>query len=179
MTLDEAMRRVFFLPSYGSFDTLHAAADTKYYNLLNEQTFGPFARVAMILTLVRGLIDIGEGKRDRGDWRDLTDLWMACNWLRPGKKMLDGEGRDVGEVSRESLRERFAAALVRVSLLIYDNTQVIKLMDKWREGWDFDPLCTSRDGASVNGATGPANGAGGSGSKTLMYCEGMLHFLIV
>lgn len=115
MTLDEAMRRVFFLPSYGAFDTQHAAADTKFYNLLNEQAFGPFARVAMVLTLVRGVMDIGEGKRDRGDWRDLTDLWVSCSWLKPGKRIVDGDGREVGEVTRVGLRERFALGLDRVS----------------------------------------------------------------
>jgi hypothetical protein len=115
MTLDEAMRRVFFLPSYGAFDTQHAAADTKFYNLLNEQAFGPFARVAMVLTLVRGVMDIGEGKRDRGDWRDLTDLWVSCNWLKPGKRIVDADGREVGEVTRVGLRERFALGLDRVS----------------------------------------------------------------
>ncbi|WVW81575.1 hypothetical protein I302_103570 [Kwoniella bestiolae CBS 10118] len=70
MCLDESMRRVFFLPTFGSFDNLHEKADTKYYNLLNTHDFGPFARLAMVLTLLRGVIDIGEGKRDRGDWRD-------------------------------------------------------------------------------------------------------------
>lgn len=117
MTLDEAMRRIFFLPAFGSFDTLHAAADTKYYNLLNEQTLGPFARVAMVLTLVRGIMDVGEGKRDRGDWRDLTDLWMSCSWLKPGKRMFDGDGKDIGEVTRDSLKGRFAMGLERVCLL--------------------------------------------------------------
>ena len=139
MTLDEAMRRVFFLPSFGAFDEMHqqhqdaqaqsqcarymgkgGAADAcpsskaDGYNLLNEYEYGPFARSAMVLTLLRGVIDIGEGKRDRGDWRDLTDLWSSCSWLRPGKKIVDAEGTEVGDVSRESLRERFALGLQRV-----------------------------------------------------------------
>lgn len=114
MTLDEAMRRIFFLPTYGSFDALHEKADTKFYNLLNQTELGPFARVSMVLTLLRGIMDIGEGKRDRGDWRDLTDLWVSCTWLRPGKKMLDSEGKDLGQVSEDSLRERFSSGLERV-----------------------------------------------------------------
>ena len=118
MTLDEAMRRTFFLPTYGAFDELHEKSDTKYYNLLNQTVLGPFARVALVVTLLRGIMDIGEGKRDRGDWRDLTDLWLNCNWLRPGKKMLDSQGNDLGQVSEESLRERFASGLERVSSVV-------------------------------------------------------------
>jgi hypothetical protein len=117
MTLDEGMRRIFFLPTYGAFDTLHERADTKYYHLLNESEIGPFARVAMILTLLRGIIDVGEGKRDRGDWRDLTDLWVGCSWLKPTHKMLASDGQDLGPVTRDSLRERFSLGLQRVSPL--------------------------------------------------------------
>ena len=114
MTLDEAMRRIFFLPTFGAFDTLHESSDTKYYNLLNESEFGPFARAAMVLTLLRGVMDLGEGKRDRGDWRDLTDLWVNCTWLRPSKKMLSMDGKDIGPVTRQSLKGRFALGLERV-----------------------------------------------------------------
>ena len=118
MTLDEAMRRMFYLPTYGSFDELHEKADTKYYNLLNTTELGPFARVAMVTTILRGIMDIGEGKRDRGDWRDLTDLWVSCTWLRPGKKLVDQEGKDLGEVNEGSLRDRFSHALQMVSRII-------------------------------------------------------------
>ena len=114
MTLDEAMRRVFFLPTHGSFDKLHERADTKYYNLLNTTELGSFARTAIISTILRGVIEIGEGKRDRGDWRDLTDLWINCSWLKPGKTMLDSAGNDLGAVSRESLRARFTQGLQKV-----------------------------------------------------------------
>lgn len=94
---------------------MHERASTKHYHILNEYEYGPFARVAMVLTLVRGIMDIGEGKRDRGDWRDLTDLWVGCSWLKPGKRMLDGDGKEIGEVTREGLRARFAMALDVVS----------------------------------------------------------------
>ena len=118
MDLDEAMRRTYFLPTYGQFDELHEKSDSKFYNLLNQTELGPFARVAIIITLLRGVMDIGEGKRDRGDWRDLTDLWVNCKWLRPGKKMLDSRGNDLGEVTEASLRERFACGLERVRGLV-------------------------------------------------------------
>ena len=52
MSLDEAMRRIFFLPTYGAFDSLHEKADTKFYNLLNTSDYGPFARSSMIITLL-------------------------------------------------------------------------------------------------------------------------------
>ena len=116
MTLDEALRRMFFLPTFGAFDALDEKADTKSYNLLNVTELGPFARAAMILSLLRGIMDIGEGKRDRGDWRDLTDLWVSCSWMKPGNKMLSSEGKELGPVTREGLTERFAMALERVSL---------------------------------------------------------------
>ena len=114
MTLDEAMRRIFFLPTYGAFDALHEKAESKYRNLLNETELGPFARVSMILTLLRGIKDIGEGKRDRGDWRDLTDLWISCSWMKPTNKMLSSDGQSLGPITRESLRQRFSSGLERV-----------------------------------------------------------------
>jgi len=120
MTMDEAMRRIFFLPTFGAFDALHEQADTKFYNLLNESELGPFARAAMILCLLRGVMDIGEGKRDRGDWRDLTDLWVSCSWLKPSSKMLSSDGTDLGSITRECLRGRFAMGLERVSLPRFD-----------------------------------------------------------
>lgn len=71
--------------------------------------------MAMVITLLRGVIDIGEGKRDRGDWRDLTDLWVGCSWLRPGKVMLAQDGTDLGAITRDSLKDRFRQALQKVS----------------------------------------------------------------
>ncbi|RXK37673.1 hypothetical protein M231_05085 [Tremella mesenterica] len=175
MTLDEAMRRLFFLPTYGSFEEMHEKADTKGLNLLCEFELGPFARVAMIISLLRGVIDIGEGKRDRGDWRDLTDLWVNCSWLKPGTKMLSQTGADIGPVSRESLRGRFGMALQR-----------------WREGWDFDSLCpaptpfTPSGGASTSTSESPpgldpSSRSSSSSSDTnrfgkLNYCEEALPF---
>ena len=117
MTLDEAMRRMFFLPTFGAFDALHEQADTKFYNLLNESALGPFARVAMMLCLLRGIIDVGEGKRDHGDWRDLTDLWVSCSWLKPSTKMLSSNGEDLGPLTQEGLRGRFTLSLERVRVI--------------------------------------------------------------
>ncbi|WVQ93879.1 hypothetical protein IAU59_000957 [Kwoniella sp. CBS 9459] len=171
MNLDEAMRRIFYLPTFGAFDTLHENADTKHYNLLNITDLGPFARSAMVLTLLRGVIDIGEGKRDRGDWRDLTDLWVGCSWLRPGKRMISQDGKDLGAITRESLRGRFAQGL-----------------QKWREGWDFDKLCIS-PGANISrvptesvspqsaeSSSSPGKSEAELPKETLNYCEDALPF---
>lgn len=168
------MRRTFFLPTFGAFDELHEKADTKYYNLLNQTELGPFARVVLVVTLLRGVIDIGEGKRDRGDWRDLTDLWLNCNWLRPGKKMLDSRGNDLGEVTEASLRDRFAAGLERVGA--YERYAADT---QWRQGWDFDPTCPnpvsgdpSISNASPDSSTSPQSGGSSGSEKKLNYCEG-------
>ncbi|WVQ76431.1 hypothetical protein IAR50_006098 [Cryptococcus sp. DSM 104548] len=173
ITLDEAMRRTFYLPTYGAFDALHEQADTQFYNLLNESDYGPFARMAMVITLLRGIIDIGEGKRDRGDWRDLTDLWVGCSWLRPGKHIVAQDGTDLGVITRESLKERFRLGL-----------------QKWREGWDFDSLCSNPAPVATGPEAGPGGGVDGvtpeSNSRsppedegkipkeTLNYCEDAL-----
>ncbi|WRT63453.1 uncharacterized protein IL334_000358 [Kwoniella shivajii] len=165
ISLDEAMRRIFFLPTFGAFDNLHESADTKFYNLLNTQDFGPFARMSMVLTLLKGVIDIGEGKRDRGDWRDLTDLWVGCSWLRPSKRMLAQDGTDLGRITKDGLRGRFGMGL-----------------QKWREGWDFDKLCISPSSIVTTGIS-PESGSSGSTTRepelakeTLNYCEDALPF---
>lgn len=36
-----------------------------------------FALYAVLLTVLRGVIDIGEGRRQGGGWGDLTDLWIS------------------------------------------------------------------------------------------------------
>lgn len=182
MTLDEAMRRIFFLPTYGAFDTLHENADTKYYNLLNQTELGPFARVAMVITLLRGIMDVGEGKRDRGDWRDLTDLWLSCTWLRPGKKMLDSQGNDLGQPTEASLRDRFASGLDRVSGAEGKVPRAGADM-QWRQGWDFDPTCINPAAASTTSNASPAsttspesNASADAAQKKLNYCEEALPY---
>ena len=173
MTMDEAMRRVFFLPTFGPFDELHEQADTRHYNLLNTTELGPFARTAIVQTILRGIIDIGEGKRTHGDWRDLTDLWISCTWLRPGRKIVDMEGKDIGEVSPQSLRDRF-----------------VKALELWRQGWDFDPtcpnpavetVCTSPQSLNSIKSDGSGGGSGISSASSeartkLFYCEEAIPF---
>lgn len=164
ISLDEAMRRTFFLPTSGAFDAIDKNADTKRPNWLSEYEYGAFARTAIIMTLVRGIVDLGEGKRDHGDWRDLTDLWIGASYLKPSNRCLSGDGRDIGTFSQEALRNRFALALQR-----------------WKEGWDFDTQCSgvatpsllnAFGGAPSDGSPGSASNASSQGKTKLVYCEG-------
>lgn len=168
MTLDQAMRRLFNLPTSGRFDELGAIDPTR--NLLSEVEYGPFARTAMAITLLRGICELGEGKRDRGDWRDLTDLWISATHLRPSSRCITGEGIDLGACTPDALRTRYSYALQR-----------------WRDGWDGDSLCStpgqspapSDSPASSTlltplvGATSPSGSNSGKSPKPkLVYCEG-------
>lgn len=114
LSLDEAMRRTFFLPCAGKFDELPVSIDFNRNTLLDRE-YGPFARTAIVMTLVRGVMDLGEGRRDRGDWRDLTDLWLSTAHLRPSETCYTADGEDMGKCTPEALRGRFAIALQRVS----------------------------------------------------------------
>ncbi|BEJ11934.1 hypothetical protein CspHIS471_0203940 [Cutaneotrichosporon sp. HIS471] len=125
MTLDEAIRRTFGLSSSGRFDEVPTIKEFQR-DVLAEGEYGPFARTAVVVTLVRGVMDLGEGRRDRGDWRDLTDLWLSTAHLRPAEICYSSDGKDLGACTPEALRARFALALQR-----------------WREGWLHDPMCNS------------------------------------
>lgn len=117
MTLDEAMRRTFFLPICGKFDPMHEKSDREHFQLLRQSNYGPFARTALMITLLRGIIDIGEGKRDRGNWRDLTDLWDRYTLFKPGKMMLAQGGINMEPLSRKGLQDIFRSALQTVGVL--------------------------------------------------------------
>lgn len=116
MTLDEAMRRTLFLPICGKFDQMHEKSDREHFQLLRQSNYGPFARTVLMITLLRGIIDIGEGKRDRGNWRDLTDLWDRYTLFKPGKMMLAQDGINMGPFSRKGLKDIFRSALQTVGL---------------------------------------------------------------
>ncbi|CAK9786262.1 hypothetical protein CC85DRAFT_308173 [Cutaneotrichosporon oleaginosum] len=125
MTLDEAMRRTFGLPSSGRVDEVPSIKEFQR-DVFAEGEYGPFARTAVVMTLVRGVMDLGEGRRDRGDWRDLTDLWLSTAHLRPADTCFSSDGTDLGPCTQEALRARFALALQR-----------------WREGWLHDTMCNN------------------------------------
>lgn len=165
LTLDGATRRLFNLPTSGRFDEVASPDPTR--NILSSYDFGPFARTALIMTLLRGIIDLGEGKRDRGDWRDLTDLWVSAQHLRPAAKCFSSEGVDLGACTPEALRTRYSFALQR-----------------WRDGWESDSLCATSPCSSPGVSTSPFNGIPSPANTTspgdsspkptgkFVYCEG-------
>lgn len=170
MTLDEAMRRTFDLPSSGPLDEAPKglALDP---NLLQDGEYGAFARTAIIMTLLRGIMDLGEGRRSHGDWRDLTDLWISANHLRPSKVCLSADGFPIGQCSPEALRARFSLGLQR-----------------WRAGWDADPSCVQQATSPAPSIPTPAASTPGTVSDTgssikgaprPVYCEEALPFYVL
>lgn len=173
MTLDEAMRRTFDLPSSGPLDEAPKNL-TLDPNLLQDGEYGPFARTAIIMTLLRGIMDLGEGRRSHGDWRDLTDLWISANHLRPSKVLLSAEGFPIGPCSPEALRARFSLGLQR-----------------WRAGWDADPSCvqqvaspapsvpTPTAAVSTPGTVSDASSSAKGKAPRPVYCEEALPFYVL
>jgi hypothetical protein len=161
ITLDSAMRRLFNLPTTGRFDEAAGADPTR--NILSTAPYGPFARTVLITTLLRGIMEVGEGKRCRGDWRDLTDLWVSAEHLRPGAKCLTAEGVDLGACTPEALRTRYSFALQR-----------------WRDGWESDPSCKFPPGTPSpapftpmsSASPGSSTSGASESSGQPVYCEG-------
>jgi hypothetical protein len=84
-----------------------------------------FALNVVLLTLLRGIIDIGEGRRERGDAFDLTDLWMqreaAEEWL---------EGEMAGPMDKAKLLGRYAKAVQTVSRSGLDRLDADETVDR-------------------------------------------------
>jgi len=89
--------------------------------ILDRTDFGMFARYMMILTLLRGILDIGHGKRPTGDWRAVTELWDDSPEDKPAP---EGLGDPHAALTLAEVVDLYGVALHR-----------------WRRGWDFDPLC--------------------------------------
>ncbi|KAG9011140.1 hypothetical protein FRB94_009066 [Tulasnella sp. JGI-2019a] len=81
---------------------------------------GPFARLCVVLTLLRGLIEFGEGKRKGGQ---VTQIWAA--WPEPLDRRTHMSSHDIDR-----------AALEESVLVTYK-----RAFDRWRMGWDIDRLC--------------------------------------
>ncbi|CAE6425603.1 unnamed protein product [Rhizoctonia solani] len=103
ITLDIAMRSVF------GFDN---AAEEGRPDAIVALRLGPFARTVIVMTLLRGLIEFGQGKPRGGV--------VTHNWIING--ILAGK---VTEATNTWVLGAYLRALA-----------------KWREGWDLDPLCT-------------------------------------
>ncbi|CEL51939.1 hypothetical protein RSOLAG1IB_00476 [Rhizoctonia solani AG-1 IB] len=103
ITLDIAMRSVFGCDN---------AAEEGRPDAIVALRLGPFARTVIMMTLLRGLIEFGQGKPKGGV--------VTQNWIING--MLGGQ---VAEATNTWVLGAYLRALA-----------------KWREGWDLDPLCT-------------------------------------
>ncbi|CUA75033.1 Transcriptional regulator ADR1 [Candida albicans SC5314] [Rhizoctonia solani] len=103
ITLDIAMRSVFGCDN---------AAEEGRPDAIVALRLGPFARTVIIMTLLRGLIEFGQGKPKGGV--------VTHNWVING--VLAGK-------ATEATNTWVLGAYLRA-------------LSKWREGWDIDPLCT-------------------------------------
>jgi hypothetical protein len=74
---------------------------------------GPFARLVIVLTLLRGVIEFGEGKKDGG--------LLVQEWMIPAG--------------------RFNGAYLSFDSFV--QSTFTRALDKWRQGWDFDRYCYS------------------------------------
>ncbi|KAG9123203.1 hypothetical protein FRC07_000113 [Ceratobasidium sp. 392] len=72
---------------------------------------GPFARTVIVMTILRGLIDFGQGKPKGG--------FVTQCWVTSGLMAING-----GSMDHDLVVSAYMRALA-----------------KWREGWDLDPLC--------------------------------------
>jgi hypothetical protein len=82
--------------------------------ILDRTDFGMFARYMMILTLLRGILDIGHGKRATGDWRAVTGLWTDSPEDKPA---LEGLGDPHATLTLSEVVDLYGVALHRVSNL--------------------------------------------------------------
>ncbi|KAG8729562.1 hypothetical protein FRC12_020886 [Ceratobasidium sp. 428] len=103
LTLDMAMQSVFGFNNPATDGLPDAVTGVR---------LGPFARTVIVMTLLRGLIDFGQGKPKGG--------YVTHCWVTSGLLALHG-----GSVDHDTVVSTYMRALA-----------------KWREGWDLDPLCT-------------------------------------
>lgn len=90
-TLDDAMRALF-TPN----------ATTASY-------LDDFALYIVLCTILRGVFDLGEGRRESGTWHDLTDLWLKR------EEAVELVAELGGECTRRTVMDRYAAAVGKVS----------------------------------------------------------------
>ncbi|KAG8925838.1 hypothetical protein FRC02_009372 [Tulasnella sp. 418] len=104
VTLDTMVSKSFYLES------LEPPAE--FVCLGTRVHIGPFARLAVVLTLLKGLLDFGEGARKGGP---VTQMWA---------------------VHPEALDADPVKGLESCILNSYQ-----RAFTRWRQGWDFDQLC--------------------------------------
>lgn len=108
---------------------------------------GPFARLCVVLTLVRGLVEFGEGKRKGGQ---VSQIWAT--WPEPMEKPFGSVNRDGGPgadgvAAEAAVLVNYKRAFDRVSFsafffsLSLGKERSLTQLFQWRMGWDIDRLC--------------------------------------
>jgi hypothetical protein len=99
VTLGQTLRALFTLDPD---ETLDVAVNSGYS--------GDFALYIVLVTLLRGVFDIGEGRRGSGNWQDLTHLWLSG---AESEDLATALGQ--GEVTRAMLLDKYTNAVAKVS----------------------------------------------------------------
>jgi len=105
-------------------------------SVLDSLAIGPFARLIIIITILRGLLDYGEGAHRGG--------YAVQRWITGGQNGHFAYHGDDPELLHQSIMNAFNKALIR-----------------WKNGWDFDALCPKGESASpidTQGASPPSAG---------------------
>lgn len=115
-TLDDAMQKIFDFSAElenlnGGFGIAHSSnvIDSSAEvtpSVLDVLTIGPFARLMMIITMLRGLIEYGEGNHGGG--------YVVQRWITGGQNGHLAYNGDDPELFHHSVMNAFNKALVRV-----------------------------------------------------------------
>lgn len=117
-TLDDAMQKLFdfsaepenILDSNTQSHSNNNADQFVTPSLLDVLTLGPFARLVIVVTILRGLIEYGEGRHRGG--------YAVQRWITGGQNGHLAYTGDDPELFHEYVMKAFTKALVRVSLLL-------------------------------------------------------------
>ncbi|KAF8319372.1 hypothetical protein DL93DRAFT_182816 [Clavulina sp. PMI_390] len=142
-TLDDAMQKLFDFsaepeninkspgasPSSAGVGSpaLDSAGDatTVTPSVLDIVSLGPFARLVIVITILRGLIEYGEGNIRGG--------YVVQRWITGGQNGHFAYTGTDPELFHQSVMRAFSRALIRVRLFGY--------FVQWKNGWEFDTLC--------------------------------------
>jgi hypothetical protein len=117
-TLDDAMQKIFDFSAEpenlnGGFGiaNIHNGSQNVTPSVLDILTIGPFARQMIIITILRGLIEYGDGKHGGG--------YVVQRWITGGQNGHFAYNGDDQELLHQSVMNAFNKALVRVSTTGY------------------------------------------------------------
>jgi len=120
----------FILEKLFEFETEQVNQRAVPPSLIDVVELGPFARLIMIITVVKGIIEYGEG-RPRGGY-------LVQRWILGGKDIWWGTSGYGYDPKSEASHERILTVLDMA-------------LERWRAGWDLDFLCNNanRDPATT------------------------------